>query len=93
VTKVAQFIDKSPDQLTDELAKLKKEQFNLRFQRASGQLENTANAGGREAEKDARQETGDRGREEAAAEGKGESEVRGQSANEACCSARKRVGR
>ena len=29
------------DQLTDELAKLKKEQFNLRFQRASGQLENT----------------------------------------------------
>jgi len=30
------------DQLDDELAKLKKEQFNLRFQRASGQLENTA---------------------------------------------------
>jgi large subunit ribosomal protein L29 len=30
------------DQLGDELAKLKKEQFNLRFQRASGQLENTA---------------------------------------------------
>jgi large subunit ribosomal protein L29 len=30
------------DQLNDELAKLKKEQFNLRFQRASGQLENTA---------------------------------------------------
>lgn len=30
------------DQLTDELAKLKKEQFNLRFQGASGQLENTA---------------------------------------------------
>lgn len=29
------------DQLSDELAKLKKEQFNLRFQRASGQLENT----------------------------------------------------
>lgn len=29
------------DQLTDELAKLKKEQFNLRFQRATGQLENT----------------------------------------------------
>ena len=32
----------SVDQLTDELAKLKKEQFNLRFQRATGQLENTA---------------------------------------------------
>jgi large subunit ribosomal protein L29 len=42
VTKVAEFLDKSQDQLTDELAKLKKEQFNLRFQRASGQLENTA---------------------------------------------------
>ena len=30
------------DQLKDELLKLKKEQFNLRFQGASGQLENTA---------------------------------------------------
>ena len=30
------------DQLDDELLKLKKEQFNLRFQRATGQLENTA---------------------------------------------------
>ena len=30
----------SPDQLSDELMKLKKEQFNLRFQRATGQLEN-----------------------------------------------------
>jgi large subunit ribosomal protein L29 len=30
------------DELDDQLAKLKKEQFNLRFQRASGQLENTA---------------------------------------------------
>ena len=29
------------DQLDDELAKLKKEQFNLRFQQATGQLENT----------------------------------------------------
>ena len=29
------------DQLKDELVKLKKEQFNLRFQKASGQLENT----------------------------------------------------
>ena len=32
----------TPDQLVDELVKLKKEQFNLRFQRATGQLENTA---------------------------------------------------
>ena len=31
----------SPDQLKDELLKLKKEQFNLRFQRATGQLEKT----------------------------------------------------
>lgn len=30
------------DQLDDELIRLKKEQFNLRFQAASGQLENTA---------------------------------------------------
>ena len=30
------------DQLDEELVKLKKEQFNLRFQRASGQLEGTA---------------------------------------------------
>ena len=34
--------DMTPDQLGDELAKLKKEQFNLRFQRATGQLENMA---------------------------------------------------
>jgi large subunit ribosomal protein L29 len=32
----------SPDQLQDELLNLKKEQFNLRFQRATGQLENTS---------------------------------------------------
>jgi large subunit ribosomal protein L29 len=32
----------TPDQLDDQLIKLKKEQFNLRFQRASGQLENTS---------------------------------------------------
>ena len=30
------------DQLDDEALRLKKEQFNLRFQRATGQLENTA---------------------------------------------------
>ena len=32
----------SPDQLQDELLSLKKEQFNLRFQTATGQLEKTA---------------------------------------------------
>jgi large subunit ribosomal protein L29 len=32
----------SVDQLDDEVLKLKKEQFNLRFQRATGQLENSA---------------------------------------------------
>jgi large subunit ribosomal protein L29 len=35
----------SDDQLADELLKLKKEQFNLRFQAATGQLENTARFG------------------------------------------------
>ncbi len=32
----------SEDQLSDEVLKLKKEQFNLRFQRATGQLENSS---------------------------------------------------
>jgi large subunit ribosomal protein L29 len=32
----------SVDQLDDEFLKLKKERFNLRFQRATGQLENTS---------------------------------------------------
>jgi large subunit ribosomal protein L29 len=32
----------SKDQLEQEFLNLKKEQFNLRFQRATGQLENTA---------------------------------------------------
>ena len=40
----------TPDQLQDELLALKKEQFNLRFQRATGQLENTARV--REVRKD-----------------------------------------
>ena len=31
----------SPDQLSEQLVSLKKEQFNLRFQRATGQLEKT----------------------------------------------------
>ena len=40
--KVSDINGMTPDQLSDELLKLKKEQFNLRFQAASGQLENTA---------------------------------------------------
>jgi large subunit ribosomal protein L29 len=40
--KAGEFRDLTLDQLDDQLVKLKKEQFNLRFQRASGQLENTA---------------------------------------------------
>ncbi|WP_375259909.1 50S ribosomal protein L29 [Citreimonas sp.] len=34
--------DKTPDQLRDQLVQLKKEAFNLRFQAATGQSENTA---------------------------------------------------
>jgi len=34
--------DKTPDQLQEELASLKKESFNLRFQQATGQMEGTA---------------------------------------------------
>jgi large subunit ribosomal protein L29 len=34
--------DLTPDQLQDELIKLKREQFNLRFQKATGQLANTS---------------------------------------------------
>ncbi|MBY6155710.1 50S ribosomal protein L29 [Vannielia litorea] len=34
--------DKTPDQLRDALVDLKKEAFNLRFQQAGGQIENTA---------------------------------------------------
>jgi large subunit ribosomal protein L29 len=37
--------DLTEDQLKDKLLVLKKEQFNLRFQRASGQLEKTARIG------------------------------------------------
>jgi len=39
---VTEFRGLSPDQLTDKLTELKKEQFNLRFQKATGQLEKTA---------------------------------------------------
>ena len=40
--RVSELRTMSPDQLQEELLKLKKEQFNLRFQRATGQLENTS---------------------------------------------------
>ena len=40
--KAAELRDKTPDQLRDELVRLKKESFNLRFQQATGQLESTA---------------------------------------------------
>jgi len=40
--KLSDIRDMTIDQLDDELIKLKKEQFNLRFQGATGQLENTA---------------------------------------------------
>jgi len=42
MAKLGELKTQTPDQLTDRLLELKKEQFNLRFQRASGQLENTA---------------------------------------------------
>jgi large subunit ribosomal protein L29 len=38
----AELRDKTPDQLREELSNLKKEAFNLRFQQATGQMENTA---------------------------------------------------
>ncbi len=40
--KASEVRDMTLDELGDKLIALKKEQFNLRFQRASGQLENTA---------------------------------------------------
>jgi len=40
--KAQELLGKSADELKTELLELKKEQFNLRFQQASGQLENTA---------------------------------------------------
>jgi large subunit ribosomal protein L29 len=40
--KVGELRTKSEDELKDNLLGLRKEAFNLRFQRASGQLENTA---------------------------------------------------
>lgn len=40
--KVEEFRSLTPDQLDEQVSRLKKEQFNLRFQRATGQLENTS---------------------------------------------------
>ena len=40
--KPADLRGKTPDQLREDLSQLKKEAFNLRFQQATGQLENTA---------------------------------------------------
>jgi len=48
--KVADIRAMSPDQMDDAVAGLKKERFNLRFQRATGQLENTSRM--REARRD-----------------------------------------
>lgn len=42
MTKIEDLRARSDDELGEELLQLKKEQFNLRFQKASGQLENTA---------------------------------------------------
>ncbi|WP_421880800.1 50S ribosomal protein L29 [Pacificispira sp.] len=42
MTKIADLRPKTDDELKDQLAELQKEQFNLRFQAASGQLEDTA---------------------------------------------------
>ena len=40
--KAAELREKTPDELKQELAQLKKQSFNLRFQQATGQLENTS---------------------------------------------------
>jgi large subunit ribosomal protein L29 len=45
MAKIADLRGMTPDQLSDELLKLKKEQFNLRFQAATGQLEKTHRVG------------------------------------------------
>jgi large subunit ribosomal protein L29 len=41
-TKAKDLRTKSPDELKEQLGNLRKEQFNLRFQKTSGQLENTS---------------------------------------------------
>ena len=40
--KIKEIVDKSAEELREELVNFKKEAFNLRFQKAGGQLENTA---------------------------------------------------
>ncbi|PZQ10931.1 MAG: 50S ribosomal protein L29 [Ancylobacter novellus] len=42
MTKAQDFRTMTADQLDDQVVKLKKEQFNLRFQKATGQLDNTS---------------------------------------------------
>ena len=42
MAKIADLKSATDDQLTTQLGDLKREQFNLRFQRATGQLENTS---------------------------------------------------
>jgi large subunit ribosomal protein L29 len=42
MAKSTTYADLTPDQLDDELLKLKKEQFNLRFRKATNQVENTS---------------------------------------------------
>ena len=49
-TKIEDIRAMSPDQMDDAVLNLKKERFNLRFQRATGQLENTSRL--REARRD-----------------------------------------
>jgi large subunit ribosomal protein L29 len=41
-SQATEFRNMNADQLKDELVKLRKEQFNMRFQKATGQLEKTA---------------------------------------------------
>jgi large subunit ribosomal protein L29 len=41
-SQATEFRNMNVDQLNDELVKLRKEQFNMRFQKATGQLEKTA---------------------------------------------------
>ena len=45
MAKIEDLRTKSDDQLSEQLVELKREQFNLRFQKASGQLERTARIG------------------------------------------------
>jgi large subunit ribosomal protein L29 len=42
---ITDFRGMDPERLVDQLAQLKKEQFNLRFQQATGQLQSTARVG------------------------------------------------